>query len=115
MFRRGGTVASSGRRSIRGGDVGRLVVAWLTGTAALMISAGLLDGLSSTTPWAYAVVALVAGLAGLVIRPLLVEATARIGWMAVLPIALVGQALILYGAMLLVPAITTTFGDAFVA
>jgi uncharacterized membrane protein YvlD (DUF360 family) len=108
-------VASSGRRSIRGGDVGRLVVAWLSGTVALMVSAGLLDGLSSTTPWAYAVVALVAGLAGLVIRPLLVEVAARIGWLAVLPIALVGQALILYGAMLLVPAMTTTFGDAFVA
>jgi uncharacterized membrane protein YvlD (DUF360 family) len=108
-------VTSSGRRSLRGGDVGRLVVAWLTGTGALMVSAGLLDGLSATTPWAYAVVALVAGLAGLVIRPLLVEVSARIGWLAVLPIALLGQALILYGAMLVVPAITTTFGDAFVA
>jgi uncharacterized membrane protein YvlD (DUF360 family) len=110
----GGAVPLTKRR-VRGGDIGRLAVSWITGTLSLMVAAGLLDGLSATTPLAYAAVALVVGVAGLVIRPVLVEVSARVGWLAVLPVAVAGQALILYGATLVVPGIHTTFGPAFAA
>ena len=43
---------------------------------------------------------------------LLIEVAARIGWLAVLPLALVGQAVVMYLAMQVVPGITTTFAAA---
>src|SRR5689334_20379637 len=107
---------SSGRhRGPRRGDAGRLLIAWFSATVSLWVAAELLPGLSATTPWAWVVVAAVAGVVGLVVRPVLVAVSARVGWLAVLAVALVGQALILYAAMLVVPAISGSFASAFVA
>ena len=50
--------------------------------------------------WSYAAVAAVAGVVGLVLRPVLVELSARFGWLAVLLVALGGQALVMYVAIL---------------
>ena len=97
------------------GDVGRLLVTWATSTLALVVADALMPGLSATTMWAWVLVAAVTGVAGLLVRPVLVEASARLGWILVLPVALVGQALILYGAMVLVPAISGSFGSAILA
>ena len=59
--------------------------------------------------------AAVAGILGLVLRPALVEISARVGWLAVLFTALVGQALIMYVAIRLVPGIESTAWTAIAA
>ena len=80
----------------------------MASTVALIITGALLPGFSATSWWAYAAVAAAAGLVGLVLRPVLVEISARVGWLAVLLTALVGQALIMYVAIRLVPGIEST-------
>jgi hypothetical protein len=95
-------------RGVRVGDLARLAVAWAGSTVALIITGALLPGFSATTWWSYAGVAAAAGLVGLALRPALVEISARVGWLAVLLTALVGQALITYVAIRLVPGIQST-------
>jgi hypothetical protein len=110
-------------RRLRGGDLGRLVATWVLATIALSVTGALLPDLSATSLWSYAAVAAVAGVVGLVLRPFLVEVSARVGWLAVMLLALVGQAAIMYVAILLVPgveatglaALTATWISAFVA
>lgn len=95
------------------GDVVRLLVSWLAATVTLAITGALLPGLSARNLGAYAMTALAAGVVGLVVRPVLVGVAARLGWLAVLVVAIVGQAAILYLAIELVPGVTTdTFGVA---
>jgi uncharacterized membrane protein YvlD (DUF360 family) len=96
-------------------DAVRFAVSWLIAGAALWVADAILPGLSASTPWAYLVVTGIAGLIGLVIRPILVEVSARIGWLAVLLVAFVGQALIMYAAILLVPAMSSGFWAAVAA
>ncbi|BCW70562.1 phage holin family protein [Arthrobacter sp. NicSoilB8] len=102
-------------RGVRVTDLARLAVAWAASTAALIITGALLPGFSATSWWAYAAVAAVAGVVGLVLRPALVELSARVGWVAVLLTALVGQALITYIAIRLVPGIESTAWTALAA
>ena len=102
-------------RRLHLGDVGRLVFTWATSALALAFSDILLPDLSASSLWLWVVVAAVGGVVGLVLRPLLTELSALIGWIAVLLVALVGQAIVLYGAMLLVPGIDGTFLAAFIA
>ena len=106
-------MASSGRLHL--GDVGRLAFTWATSALALALADAVLPDLSASSLWLWVVVAAVGGAVGLVLRPLLTEVSARIGWIAVLLVALVGQAVILYGAMMVVPGIDTTFLAAFLA
>lgn len=96
-------------------DFGRLLVLWGISAAALWATGALLPGLSASTPWAYVLVAAVSGVIGLVIRPVLVEVSARIGWAAVLPVAVVGQAIVMQAAIALVPAIDADFWTALAA
>jgi uncharacterized membrane protein YvlD (DUF360 family) len=103
------------RRGFRFTDVVRLVAAWASSTVALAITGALLPGLSASSWWSYAAVAAVAGVVGLVLRPLLVEVSARIGWLAVLLVALGGQALVMYVAIRYVPGIESTAWTAFTA
>ncbi|SDL87207.1 Uncharacterized membrane protein YvlD, DUF360 family [Arthrobacter sp. ov407] len=102
-------------RGARVTDLARLAVAWAASTVALIITGALLPGFSATSWWAYAAVAAVAGIVGLILRPALVEISARVGWLAVLLTALIGQALIMYVAILLVPGIESTPWTALVA
>ena len=102
-------------RGPRGGDGARLLVTWASATVALLVADGLLPGLSSSTPWAWVALAAVTGVVGLLVRPVLVQVSARVGWLAVLAVALVGQAIVLYLAMLLVPAIHGDFVSAILA
>ena len=95
-------------RRIRVGDLGRLVATWVFATIALAVTGALLPGVSATSLWSYAAVAAVAGAVGLVLRPFLVEVSARVGWLAVVLLALVGQAMIMYVAILLVPGVEAT-------
>ncbi|MGA8044828.1 MAG: phage holin family protein [Dermatophilaceae bacterium] len=79
------------------------------------MTGALLPGLSANGWWPYLAVAAVAGLVGLGLRPVLVELSARLGWLAVLVVALGGQALIMYLAILYVPGIESTPLTALVA
>jgi uncharacterized membrane protein YvlD (DUF360 family) len=107
------------RRGLRWDDLIRLVAAWGSTTLALVITAALLPGLYATTIWAFAAVAVVAGVFGLLLRPVMVELSARLGWLAVLPVAVVGQAGIMWLAMAYVPGIhatpTTSFNATWVS
>ena len=102
------------RRSLLVGDLVRLLVTWAWSSLTLMVAAWLQPDLSASSPWAYVGVAAVSGVAGLLVRPLLVEVSARIGWLAVAPLALVGQAVVMYIAMVTVPGIDATFWAAIV-
>jgi uncharacterized membrane protein YvlD (DUF360 family) len=102
-------------RQVHASDVGRLALAWAISALALGAAASLLPGLSASSPWAWVQASAVVGLVGLLLRPVLVELSARLGWLAVLLVALVGQGIVLYGALLLVPGIDATFRSAFAA
>jgi uncharacterized membrane protein YvlD (DUF360 family) len=95
-------------------DVGRLLSGWLVSSVTLMMAEAVQPNFTAASAWSLVAVAAVSGLVGLLARPLLVEVAVRLGWLAVLPLALVGQAVIIYLAMLTVPGIDTTFGAAFV-
>ena len=97
----------------RPADGGRLLMTWATSTIALLVADALLPDLSATSAWAWLGLAAVTGVAGFLIRPVLVEASARLGWILVLPVAFVGQAAILYVGMVLIPAISGSFWSAF--
>ena len=107
--------SASRTRGVRVTDLARLAVAWAASTVALIITGALLPGFSATSWWAYAAVAAAAGIVGLVLRPALVEISARVGWLGVLLSAFVGQALIMYVAILLVPGIESTAWTALAA
>jgi uncharacterized membrane protein YvlD (DUF360 family) len=107
------TMAAVRGRGLRTSDLMRLLAAWLSATVALVITGALLPGFSASSWWSYAAVAAVAGAVGLVLRPLMVEVSARVGWLAVLLVALGGQALVMYVAILTVPGIESTPWGAF--
>ncbi|MCB5275229.1 hypothetical protein BJG92_02777 [Arthrobacter sp. SO5] len=102
-------------RGVRLTDLARLAAAWAASTVALIVTGALLPGFSASSWWAYAAVAAAAGIVGLVLRPALVEISARVGWLAVLLIAFGGQALIMYVAILLVPGVESTGWTALAA
>jgi uncharacterized membrane protein YvlD (DUF360 family) len=101
------------RIRLRLGDVARLVAVWLVSSAALALADALLPNLTAQAPWVYFAATAVAGLLGLVFRPVLVIVAARIGWLAVVLAGLVGQALLVYAAIWIVPGISATFWSAF--
>jgi uncharacterized membrane protein YvlD (DUF360 family) len=101
------------RIRLRLGDVARLVAVWLVSSAALALADALLPNLTAQAPWVYFAATAVAGLLGLVFRPVLVIVAARIGWLAVVLAGLVGQALLVYAAIWIVPGIGATFWSAF--
>jgi uncharacterized membrane protein YvlD (DUF360 family) len=86
---------------------------WLVSSAALALADALLPNLTTETPWAYLAATAVAGLLGLVFRPMLALVAARIGWVAVVLAGLVGQALLVYAALWIVPGISASFWSAF--
>jgi uncharacterized membrane protein YvlD (DUF360 family) len=100
---------------LRLGDIVRLVVVWLVSSAALALADLLLPNLTAQAPWVYLLATAVAGLLGLVFRPALALVAARIGWVAVVLAGLVGQALLVYAAIWIVPGISATFWSAFCA
>lgn len=98
-------MTTSPRRRLRLGDVGRLLLAWLGATLTLVIVGLVLDELAFRTWWAPAVAAAVIGLVGLVLHPLLVAVAARIGWVAVIALAVAGQGLVVAVALAVVPGV----------
>ena len=98
------------------GDLLRLLLTWLIAAVALAITGAVLPGLSGEGFESYLLVAVVAGVVGAVVRPILVGVSARIGWVAVFLVAVAGQALILAIAIYLVPSVhTSSFWTAIAA
>jgi uncharacterized membrane protein YvlD (DUF360 family) len=93
---------------IRLTDLLRLVVAWLVSAAALGVAVRLLPGVEATGFLPLLGVAAVTGLVGMLIRPVLVELAAVIGWLAVGAMALAGQAVVMQVALWVVPGVSST-------
>ena len=104
----------TGARGLRVADLGRLLSGWLVASLTLMLADAVQPNLTASSAWSLVAVAAVSGLVGLLVRPLLVEVTVRLGWLAVLPLALLGQAIVMYVAMQTVPGIEATFAAAFI-
>jgi uncharacterized membrane protein YvlD (DUF360 family) len=109
------TVRDERARGFRTSDLVRLGAAWVSSTFALVVTGALLPGLSADGWWSYAAVAAVAGVVGLVLRPVLVEVSVRVGWIAVLLVTLAGEAAITYVAIRTVPGVESTAWTAFTA
>jgi uncharacterized membrane protein YvlD (DUF360 family) len=91
-------------------------VTWVLTFLALLLTANLLPGFTYTSWWPLAAAAAVAGLVGMVVRPVLVHVAAAIGWIAVAVATLVGQAVVMQIAMDVVPGASfETFGTAVAA
>ena len=82
------------RARLRLGDIARLLAVWLVSSAALALAGALLPNLTAEAAWAYFAATAVAGVLGLVFRPVLALLAARIGWLAVALAGLVGQGLL---------------------
>lgn len=93
---------------IRIADLLRLVVAWLTAAVALGVAVRLLPGVESTGLLPLFAVTAVTGLVGMLIRPVLVELSAAVGWLAVAAMALAGQAVVMQVALWVVPGVAST-------
>jgi uncharacterized membrane protein YvlD (DUF360 family) len=97
------------------GDLVRLVVVWVVCAFALEVTSWVLPNLSAPTFWAWFAATAVAAVAGLVVRPVLVAVSARIGWVMVILTGLLGQAIVVYLSFQIVDTIKTTFLSAFIA
>jgi uncharacterized membrane protein YvlD (DUF360 family) len=84
-------------------DLLRSLFTWAVTFLALLLTERLLPGFTATSWWPLAVAAAVAGVVGMIVRPLLVEVSAAIGWVAVAAATLVGQAVVMQVAMAIVP------------
>ena len=91
---------------VRWGDVVRLLASWLITFLALLLTAKLLPGFSYTSWGPLLVAAAATGLVGMIVRPVLVELSAVIGWIAVALATLFGQAIVVQIALSLVPGVS---------
>ena len=87
-------------------DVGRALVALLASSAGLGLAGWILPGMAFDGAWPVVLVALVMAVVGLVIRPVLVAIATPLGMVGALVLALLGQALVAYVALSLVPGVT---------
>ena len=90
---------------VRTGDLGRIVATYVTSVLALALAAAVLPGLRFTSFQQLLATAAAALLIGALVRPVLVAASAAIGWLAVLLLAFLGQAVILAVALTLIPGV----------
>src|SRR4051812_22986679 len=91
--------------SVRWADVVRLLAAWVLSFLALLLTAKILPGFTYTSWLPLLVAAAVTGLVGMIVRPVLVELSAVIGWIAVALATLFGQALVIQLALSVVPGV----------
>ena len=81
----------------------RLLAAWFLSFLALLVTAKLLPGFTYTSLLPLAVAAAVTGVVGMIVRPVLVQVAATIGWVAVALATIFGQAIVMQIAMDIVP------------
>ena len=107
-------MARSGPAGLNRSDAVRAVLALLLSSVGLAIAGWILPGLSFDGLWPVVLVALVMAVVGLVIRPVLVAIATPLGMVGALVLALVGQALVAYVALVVVPGVQLdSFLDAF--
>jgi len=85
-----------------------MLVSWSVGWLSLVVADALLPGFAAESVWSLAVVAAVIGVCGALLRPVLVAGAAAVGWLAVAATALVGQALVMLLALVVVPGVTVS-------
>jgi uncharacterized membrane protein YvlD (DUF360 family) len=93
---------------VRAGDLGRILLTWAGAALALALSDALLSGLWFASVTDLMLAALATLVVGALARPVLVAASAAIGWVAVLLLAVVGQALILAVVLQAIPGVHVT-------
>ena len=97
-------------------DLVRAVVNLAVSSIGLAVAGWLLPGLAFDSALAVVLVALVLGVAGLVVRPVLVAIATPLGMLGALALALLGQAVLAYLALAVVPGVRLdSFLTAFVA
>jgi uncharacterized membrane protein YvlD (DUF360 family) len=90
---------------VRGADIIRLLASWALSFLALALTAELLPGFTVNS-WPPLVLAAAAtGIVGMIVRPVLVEVAAAIGWIAVAAATLFGQAIVMQLALSIVPGV----------
>ena len=94
---------ASNTRRLRFFDILRLLLTWAISFFALWLTAELLPGFTYTSWKPLLAAAAVTGLVGMIVRPVLVEVAATIGWIAVAAATLFGQAVIMQIALDIVP------------
>ena len=93
-------------------DAVRALVALVLSSAGLALAGWLLPGIAFDGVWPVVVVAVVMAVVGLVVRPVLVALATPVGMVGALVLALLGQALIAYVALSVVPGVRV---DSFLA
>ena len=93
---------------LRVSDLVRMALAWAISSLALMAAAGLLPGLSASSPWWLVVAAAVTGVFGFLVRPVLIKVAAAIGWLAVGALAIAGQAVVMHLTLRVIPEVEAT-------
>ncbi|MGH3505890.1 MAG: phage holin family protein [Nocardioidaceae bacterium] len=93
------------RFTLRGSDVGRMLVGWATGAVALIVAAALLPGLDAESWLDLVAVAAVMAVFGALVRPVLSSVAARLGWFAVAAAAVAGEAVTMALVLLVVPGV----------
>ncbi|WP_433158295.1 alkaline phosphatase family protein [Kribbella sp. CA-247076] len=100
---------------VRLGDLGRIAAAWAGAVPALALADAILPGLRFGSFGQLLVAAAATLVVGALVRPVLVVASAAIGWPAVLVLAVAGQAVVLALALLVLPGVETTSFTAVLA
>ncbi|CUR54990.1 putative Type I phosphodiesterase/nucleotide pyrophosphatase [metagenome] len=90
-------------KRIHTGDVVRLLVSWFLSFLALLLTARVLPGFDYSSWRPLLAAAAVTGIVGMIVRPILVEVAATIGWIAVALASVFGQAVIMQIALDVVP------------
>ncbi|WIM98415.1 alkaline phosphatase family protein [Actinoplanes oblitus] len=86
------------------------------GTAVVGVTIAVLPGISADDGWSVLAVAVLVGVLGAVVRPIMVRLLSALGWAGVVAGWLVCQALLVWAALLLAPGVhVTEFWAAFVA
>src|SRR5262245_57216335 len=81
-------------------------VAWVVATAlAVLLADAIVPGFHVDLPWGPIGFAVVLGVVGLILQPLLVAGAVRLGWVGVLVLALLGQAAVVMIAAWLLPSV----------
>jgi uncharacterized membrane protein YvlD (DUF360 family) len=98
---------------LRSADVVRLLLSWFLTFVALLLTAELLPGFTYTSWGPLIAAAAVTGVVGMIVRPVLVQLSALIGWIAVGLATIFGQAVVMQIAMAIVPG--ASFDDFWTA
>src|SRR6478735_349309 len=102
---RGGAMGRFESSGFHRSDVVRGGVALLVSSVGLALAGWILPGIAFDGWWPVVLVALVMAVVGLVIRPVLIAIATPLGMVGALVLALLGQAIVAYVALSVVPGV----------